>query len=115
MTQQFSPQIIRIQLLLPLQIARDNGAHPPALGVDGLGAGQPGAALRRLEDALPGARHIAVLHGKGPLTERLTGCDRKVGGVAAFGVLHKMGFVQDLHPGQITAPGSVGEVRHSIG
>ena len=46
---------------------------------------------------------------------RFTGRDGEVCGVAAFGVLHKMGFVQDLHPGQITAPGSVGEVRHSIG
>ena len=99
MTQQFSPQIIRIQLLLPLQIARDNGAHPPALGVDGLGAGQPGASLCRLEDALPGAGHVAVLHGKGPASERLAVCNGKARGVAAFGVRHKMGFVQGLDPG----------------
>ena len=85
------------------------------LGFDGLNAMELGATLRRLKDSFPGAGHVAVLHGKGPASERLAVCNGKARGVAAFGVLHKMGFVQDLHPGQITAPGSVGEVRHSIG
>ena len=47
---QFIPQIVQIQFLLPLQVARDKGVHPPVLGVNGFGAMEPCAALRRLKD-----------------------------------------------------------------
>ena len=74
-------------------------------GVDDFRAMETGAVLRRLEDTLPGAGHVAVLHGEGPEPGRLTGRDGKVRGVAAFGVLYKVGFVQHLHLFEVAAPG----------
>ena len=37
--QQFFPQIVQIQHLLPLQISGNKGAHPPVFGVYSFGAG----------------------------------------------------------------------------
>ena len=45
--------------------------------------------LRRLEDALPGTGHIAVLHGEDPAAARFTGRDCKRRGADAFGAFHK--------------------------
>ena len=78
------------------------------LGVDSLGTMEPGAVLRTLKNAFPGAGHIAVLHGEGPAPERLTGRDGEVCGVAAFGVFYEVGLVQHLYPFEVTAPSSVG-------
>lgn len=72
---------------------------------------EPCAVLCCLKDPLPGAGHIAVLHGEGPAPERLTGRDAKVCGVAAFGVFYEVGLVQHLYLGQVAAPGGVGKVQ----
>ena len=88
--------------------------HPPVFGNHGFGAGQPGAARCGFKNSLPGAGHIAILHGEGPKVEGLTVCDREAGGIAAFGMLHKVNIIQDFHLCQITAPVGMGEISGNL-
>ena len=72
--------------------------YPPVFGANCLGAGQSSTALRRLGNALLGAGHVAVLHGESLVTERFTGRNGEISGIAAFGELYKAEFAQNFHP-----------------
>ena len=45
---------------------------------------------------------------------KVTGRDGEVRGIAAFGVLNKVGLVQHLHPFEIAAPCGMGKVGHHL-
>lgn len=79
------------------------------LGGDGLGAGQPGAALCRLEDILQETGHVASPHGKSIEAEQFTGRDCKL-----CGVIYKVGLFQNFYPGQIATPGSMRKVGYGL-
>ena len=95
--QQFPTQIIQIQFLLPFQITREKGKHPPVFGADGLGAGQACTIFFYFKNALPAAGHVAVFHAEGPDSTWLAGRNGEAGNIATFAMLYKVRLVQHFH------------------